>query len=56
MKGTEREVGKFLISWRREKVLASLISTRTETDTGRQGEYPETDGRSVVKELGKITP
>ncbi len=27
-----------------------------QTDTGRQEEYSKTDGRSVVKELGKMTP
>ena len=27
-----------------------------QTDTGRRGENPQTDGRSVVKELGKMTP
>lgn len=27
-----------------------------QTDTGRQGENPKMSGRSVVKELGKITP
>ena len=26
------------------------------TDTGGQGEEPKADGRSIVKELGKITP
>ncbi len=27
-----------------------------QTDTGGQGEDPEADGRSVVKELGKMAP
>ena len=27
-----------------------------QTDTGRRGENPQADGRSVVKELGKMTP
>ncbi len=27
-----------------------------QTDTGRQGEEPKADGRSIVKELGKMTP
>ena len=27
-----------------------------QTDTGRRGENPQLDGRSVVKELGKMTP
>ena len=27
-----------------------------ETDTGGQGENPKADGRSIVKELGKMAP
>ncbi len=27
-----------------------------QTDTGRKGEDPQASGRSVVKELGKMTP
>ena len=27
-----------------------------ETDAGGRGENPETDGRTLVKELGKMTP
>ena len=27
-----------------------------QTDTGRRGEYPKVLGRTVVKELGKMTP
>ena len=27
-----------------------------QTDTGRWGEDPKTNGRSIVKELGKMTP
>ena len=27
-----------------------------QTDTGRKGEEPEAGGRSIVKELGKMTP
>ena len=27
-----------------------------QTDTGRCGEDPKTNGRSIVKELGKLTP
>ena len=29
---------------------------RTKTDTGRRGEYPQALERTVVKELGKLTP
>jgi hypothetical protein len=27
-----------------------------QTDTGRRGENPKTNGRTLVKELGKMTP
>ena len=27
-----------------------------QTDTGRSGENPKAGGRSIVKELGKMTP
>ena len=27
-----------------------------QTDTGRQGEYPKVSERTMVKELGKLTP
>ncbi len=30
--------------------------TVPQTDTGRQGEYPQALERPVVKELGKLTP
>ena len=30
--------------------------TRTKTDTGRQEENSKTRGRTIVKELGKMTP
>ena len=29
---------------------------RTKTDTGRQGEYPKALERTVLKELGNLTP
>ena len=29
---------------------------RTKTDTGRRGEYPKALERTVLKELGKLTP
>ena len=32
------------------------MSARTETDTGGRGENPKAGGRSIVKELGKMTP
>ncbi len=44
--------------WRRvrEKHTGDDADARTKTDTGRRGEYPKALERTVVKELGKITP
>src|SRR5690625_484839 len=49
-------VPKFLISHCQEKPLARLQVPVPETDTGRRGEYPKVSGRTLVKELGKMTP
>ena len=38
------------------KAAIVLFAPVPQTDTGRRGENPQTDGRSVVKELGKMTP
>ena len=38
------------------KAAIVLYAPVPQTDTGRRGENPQTDGRSVVKELGKMTP
>ncbi len=38
------------------KALADKMRTRTKTDTGRRGEYPQALERTVLKELGKLTP
>ena len=32
------------------------LSVRTKTDTGWRGEYPKALERTLVKELGKLTP
>jgi hypothetical protein len=39
-----------------EKPLASQQLTVPETDTGGQGENPKARERTLVKELGKLTP
>ena len=54
--GTENKVGKRLISRWREKLLRRLWVPVPQTDAGGRGENPETDGRTLVKELGKMTP
>ncbi len=38
------------------KALVDKMRTRTKTDTGRRGEYPQALERTVLKELGKLTP
>ena len=38
------------------KAPVDKVRTRTKTDTGRRGEYPQALERTVLKELGKFTP
>ena len=47
------EVAESILS--RKAAIAPYVPV-PQTDTGRRGENPQTDGRSVVKELGKMTP
>ena len=54
--GTEIRVWKLSISHWREKLLGSVEVPVPQTDTGRRGENPKTSGRTLVKELGKMTP
>ena len=53
---TEISVGKRVSSRWREKLLVYPKVPVPETDAGGRGENPETDGRTLVKELGKMTP
>jgi hypothetical protein len=55
-KGDRRIVGKLLNSNCREKLLSRVKVPVPQTDTGRRGENPKTNGRTLVKELGKLTP
>ena len=34
----------------------TTVHIRTKTDTGRRGEYPQALERTVLKELGNLTP
>jgi hypothetical protein len=45
-------------AWRKnlEKRVGFIDWNRTKTDTGRRGEYPQALERTVLKELGKLTP
>ncbi len=49
-------VPKFLISHCQEKPLVRKEVPVPQTDTGRRGENPKVIGRTLVKELGKMTP
>ena len=40
-----------------EKIfVGTMMHARTKTDTGRRGEYPKGLERTVLKELGNLTP
>ena len=54
--GDRTSVGKLSNSHWREKLLGSEGMPVPQTDTGRRGENPKTSGRTLVKELGKMTP
>src|SRR5690625_3833090 len=49
-------VTKFQRSHCRENHIVSYPVTVPEHDTGRRGENPKVSGRTLVKELGKMTP
>ncbi len=44
------------MDWFQEKPFVDKHETRTKTDTGRRGEKPQALEKTVVKELGKLTP
>ncbi|SIT20118.1 hypothetical protein SAMN05421790_1252 [Kroppenstedtia eburnea] len=52
----EMTVPKSLISHCQEKPLARRKVPVPQTDTGRRGENPQARGKTLVKELGKMTP
>ena len=54
--GTEKQVWKQLNSRWREKLRMCEEVPVPQTDTGGRGENPKTNGRTLVKELGKMTP
>jgi hypothetical protein len=45
-----------LIPHCQEKLLARLWVPVPQTDTGRRGENPKVRGKTLVKELGKMSP
>ena len=56
IEGVEDKYTKLMNSRWREKLLWSKKAPVPQTDTGRRGENPKTSGRTLVKELGKMTP
>ena len=52
---TETQVGKHTEPAPGKAAMAPYAPV-PETDTGGQGENPQADGRSIVKELGKMAP
>ena len=54
--GYRKQVGKLLNSRWQEKLLRRIVVPVPQTDTGGRGENPKTNGRTLVKELGKMTP
>ena len=54
--GTEIKVGKHVNPRWQEKVLIIVRVPVPQTDAGGRGENPKTNERTLVKELGKMTP
>ena len=54
--GIEIEVEKHVNSGWREKALVIVRVPVPQTDAGGRGENPKTNERTLVKELGKMTP
>ncbi len=49
-------VPKLLMSALPRKASSEKTTARTQTDTGSRGENPKVSERTLVKELGKMTP
>ena len=54
--GSEKQVAKHVNPGWREKVLTIVWVPVPQTDAGGRGENPKTNERTLVKELGKMTP
>ncbi len=54
--GRELIVPKYLMSHCQEKLLVRSRLPVPQTDTGSRGENPKVIERTLVKELGKMTP
>ena len=55
-KGSETQVAKHVNPRWREKALTMYRVPVPQTDAGGRGENPKTNERTLVKELGKMTP
>ena len=53
---SEIKVAKVMMSHCQEKLLARERVPVPQTDTGSRGENPKVSERTLVKELGKMTP
>ena len=54
--GIENKVEKHVNSGWQEKALVIVRVPVPQTDAGGRGENPKTNERTLVKELGKMTP
>ena len=54
--GEGNQVPKRMTLYCREKLLTSSGAPVPQTDTGRWGEKPQAREKTLVKELGKMTP
>ena len=55
--GASKDAGSHMTPNFREKFLGLIMYVPVpRTDTGGQGEYPKVSERTMVKELGKMTP
>ena len=54
--GSEKQVAKHVNPGWQEKALVMIWVPVPQTDAGGRGENPKTDERTLVKELGKMTP
>ena len=54
--GSEKQVTKQMTLNCQEKPLVRTMMPVPQTDTGRWGEKPQARERTLVKELGKMTP
>lgn len=54
--GERNKVSKFPTSHCQEKPLVRKVVPVPQTDTGRRDENSKVSGRTLVKELGKMTP